>query len=221
MLTKEILLTITPEATTSKLDLTTIVERISAAFEANEFNTVNRKAAFIAQAGHESGYFRAVSENLNYGAKGLLGTFPKYFDVSSAAAYERQPEKIANKVYASRMGNGDEASGDGWKYRGRGLIQLTGKNNYEACGKALGVNLIDNPDWATTPDGSVATAMWFWMKNKLHTFADADDIKGMTKKINGGFIGLEDRLAHYEKAKAVLAPLSTPAPAAAAPTAAS
>jgi putative chitinase len=134
-----------------------------------------------------------------------MGIFKKYFpDEATATAYQRQPEKIANKVYANRMGNGPESSGDGWKYRGRGPIQLTGKDNYRAFAKEMfddWENLFNNPDWVNADrDFALMSAIWFWNKNKLNREADAGDIKTMTRKINGGYIGLEDRIHHYEDA---------------------
>ena len=168
-----------------------------------EINTPLRLAHFLAQCGHESGGFKLVQENLNYGAKGLLGIFKKYFPTETKALqYERKPEKIANLVYGGRMGNGPETSGDGYKYRGRGYIQLTGKDNYTAFGKAI------NEDIATTPD-VVATkypllsAAWFFNKNGLHKIADkgATDavVTEVTKRVNGGTIGLADRIKHFKE----------------------
>lgn len=170
-------------------------------------NTPLRAAHFIAQLAHESGSFHYSSENLNYSARALQAVFRKYFpDEVLAEAYARQPEKIANRVYADRMGNGDEASGEGWKYRGRGLIQLTGKDNYTNCGKATGMDLVDNPDQlADNADAAVAAAGWFWDMRKLNGYADQDDVKAITKRINGGYNGLEDREAYLARAKQVLA----------------
>ena len=170
-----------------------------------DINTPKRVAAFLAQCGHESAGFTTLTENLNYGAAGLRGIFGKYFkDDATAKAFERKPEKIANRVYASRMGNGPESSGDGWKYRGRGPIQLTGKANYLAFAKEMfddWENLFENPDWVTADrDFALMSAIWFWNKNKLNVQADSGDIKLMTKKINGGYIGLEDRIKHYNEA---------------------
>jgi len=170
-----------------------------------EIDTPKRVAAFLAQCGHESGGFMTLKENLNYSAQGLVNIFKKYFPtVIDAEPYARQPEKIANKVYANRMGNGNEASGDGWRYRGRGPIQLTGKDNY----RAFANDYFDDPETLLNdPDllidhipTSLLAAVWFWQKNKLNTYADTGDIKTMTKRINGGFIGLEDRIKHYEHA---------------------
>ena len=171
-----------------------------------EINTTNRIAGFLAQCGHESADFTVLKENLNYGAAGLRGTFGKYFaDDATAKAYERQPEKIANRVYANRMGNGNEASGDGYKYRGRGAIQLTGHDNYQAFATSIGQSLPDTITYLETLEGAIESAAWFWKTHGLNATCDNDDIVAMTKKINGGTIGLDDRKAHYEKAKAVLA----------------
>ena len=168
---------------------------------ASGIDTKERVSMFLAQCGHESGGFTRFVENLNYSAKGLRGTFPKYFpDDATAIAYERKPEKIANKVYANRMGNGPESSVDGYKYRGRGMIMTTGKSNYEAFSKDMNIDVVNNPDLLSM-DMAVAikSAIWFWNKNNLNKFADAKDILGSTKKINGGTIGLEDRTKHYNE----------------------
>ena len=164
-------------------------------------DTAERVCMFLAQTGHESGGFNIFTENLNYSAKGLRGVFGKYFsDDASALAYERKPEKIANRVYGGRMGNGPESSGDGFKYRGRGMIMTTGKDNYTAFSKDSGIDAVNNPDLLAT-DMSVAikSAIWFWNKNNLNKYADAKDITGATKKINGGTIGLDDRTSRYNK----------------------
>ena len=167
---------------------------------ASGIDTKERVCMFLAQCGHESAGFSRFSENLNYSAKGLRGTFPKYFpDDATAVKYERQPEKIANRVYANRMGNGPENSGDGWKYCGRGIIQTTGKANYEAFSKESGIDAINNPDLLKS-DLSIAikSAIFFWNKNNLNSYADKKDIVGSTKKINGGTIGLEEREHLYK-----------------------
>ena len=170
-----------------------------------EINSIERISSFMAQCSHESGSFKSLSENLNYGWQGLRKTFPKYFPTDELAkSYERKPEKIANRVYANRMGNGNEESGDGWKYRGRGLIQLTGKNNYTSFANSIQFSLEKVIEYLGTFDGAVHSACWFWQKNNLNSFADIEDIKGMTKIINGGYNGLEDRIKHYEHAKSVL-----------------
>jgi putative chitinase len=170
-----------------------------------EINTVNRVAGFLAQCGHESADFTVLKENLNYGAKGLRATFPKYFATDAVAAqYERQPEKIANHIYANRMGNGAEATGDGYKYRGRGAIQLTGHDNYAAFAKSINKTLDETVTYCETMDGAIESACWFWKKNNVNATCDANDIVAMTKKINGGTIGLDERKSHYEKAKGIL-----------------
>jgi putative chitinase len=171
------------------------------AMEEFEINTNKRIAAFLAQCAHESGNFRALHENLNYKAEGLMKIFHKYFpDEDTANDYAHNPEKIANRVYANRMGNGDEDSGDGFRYCGRGLIQLTGKTNYESCGAELQVDLDSNPQYLESPEGACRSAAWFWWSRDLNELADTGDIKAITKRVNGGFIGLEDRIAHYETA---------------------
>ena len=205
MLTKDQLLQIAPAAKNSKLNLDALVVALNDEMAASGISTVNRKAAFLAQCAHESGGFCHTAENLNYSADGLLKTFPKYFpDEPTAAIYARQPLRIANKVYANRMGNGDQESGDGFRYRGRGFIQLTGKDNYTKCGVAIGKDLLTMPELLENIECSVKSATWFWNSKNLNALADVDDILNMTKKINGGTIGLSDRIAHYEIAKTVL-----------------
>lgn len=168
-----------------------------------ELNTPLRLAHFLAQAGHESGGFKAVNENLNYGAKGLLSIFKKYFPTEEKAKlYERKPEKIANLVYGARMGNGPETSGEGWKFRGRGYIQLTGKDNYKAFDAVVAESIIDNPDLVATKY-PLLSAAWFFHKNGLHKIADqgATDavVTSVTKRVNGGTIGLPDRIKHFKE----------------------
>lgn len=170
-----------------------------------EINTAQRIAAFIAQCAHESGNFIFLSENLNYKAESLIKVFPKYFkDLATAKQYEKQPAKIANKIYADRMGNGNEASGDGFKYRGRGLIQLTGKTNYTWFAASLEITPEEAAEYMGTFEGACQSACWFWETNKLNDWADKSDIEKMTKIINGGTIGLEDRKKHYAHALHVL-----------------
>lgn len=170
-----------------------------------EINTTQRLAAFLAQCAHESGSFRLLKENLNYSADGLMKVFPKYFpDEKLANAYAKRPELIANKIYANRMGNGSEASGDGFKYCGRGLIQLTGKYNYEKFAESIDTPVEEIPEYLATFEGAVQSACWFWETNNLNSLADSGDIKAMTKKINGGYIGLEDRIHHYNKILEIL-----------------
>ena len=166
-----------------------------------EINTPQRIAAFIAQCAHESGGFRFVKENLNYKAASLRKIFGKYFpDDAIAAAYANRPEMIANRVYGGRMGNGPEASGEGYKYCGRGLLQLTGKENYSWFAASLEIGPEEAAEYLETFEGAAQSACWFWETNNLNVEADAGDIKKMTKKINGGYIGLEDRIKHYEHA---------------------
>lgn len=164
-----------------------------------------RLAGFLAQIIHESGGFTATVENLNYSAAGLLKTFPKYFPTMEIAKeYERKPEKIASRVYANRMDNGPESSGDGWKYRGRGLIQLTGKFNYTRFAEGLSIPLDECVAYMETPEGAVSSAGWFWDNNSLNTYCDKDDFVGLTKRINGGTNGLQDRRHHYDLALKLL-----------------
>lgn len=179
---------------------------LDAAMEEFSINTPKRQAMFLAQVMHESGKLAFVTENLNYKAASLDAVFPKYFKNAGrdATEYERQPEKIANVVYANRMGNGDTESGDGYRFRGRGLIQLTGKDNYRACSEGLGQDLVDDPSYLETPEGACRSAAWFWDKNNLNESADAGDILTNTKRINGGTIGLDDRKHHYEEALTLL-----------------
>jgi putative chitinase len=169
-----------------------------------EINTPQRVASFLAQCAHESGEFLFLKENLNYKAASLRKVFPKYFpDDAIANAYASKPNKaeaIANRVYASRMGNGDEASGDGYRYCGRGLIQLTGKDNYTYFAGSLGISVEEASEYLQTFEGAAQSACWFWETNKLNQYADSGDIVTMTKRINGGTIGLEDRIKHYEHA---------------------
>ena len=173
-----------------------------------EINTPKRIAAFIAQCAHESGGFTALKENLNYKPATLRKLFGKYFPTDALAEeYCSKPNKqaaIANRVYASRMGNGDEASGDGYKYCGRGLIQLTGKSNYVAFADSLEISPEEASEYLATFEGAAQSACWFWETNNLNQFADKGDILTMTKRINGGTIGLEDRIKHYEHALHVI-----------------
>ncbi len=170
-----------------------------------EINTPHRVAAFIAQCAHESGGFKFLKENLNYKAPSLRRVFAKYFPTDDLArAYEKRPQMIANRVYANRMGNGPEESGDGWKYCGRGLIQLTGKNNYTFFAASLDMDVEDVPEYLETFEGAVQSACFFWEQNNLNQWADKGDILTLTKKINGGTIGLDDRIKHYNHALHVL-----------------
>lgn len=170
-----------------------------------EINTPQRMAAFLAQCAHESGGFTALKENLNYRAVTLRKVFPKYFPNDEiASAYAQQQAAIANRVYANRMGNGDEHSGDGFKYCGRGLIQVTGKENYTWFADSLGITPEEASEYMETFEGAAQSACWFWETNNLNNWADKGDIMTLTKRINGGTIGLEDRIKHYEHALHVL-----------------
>jgi len=186
-----------------------------------EINTPQRIAAFLAQTAHESGGYTMLTENLNYKAATLAACWPNRFAVlgadkkpvkengknvptAVANAIAGKPELIANLVYSGRMGNGPAESGEGWAYRGRGLKQLTGKYNYEKCGSSLGVDLVGNPDLLLEPMYAARSAGWFWKANSLSTFADKGDMEGMTKKINGGLIGIDDRKTRYAKVLALL-----------------
>jgi putative chitinase len=174
-----------------------------------EINTPLRLSHFLAQCGHESGGFKLTQENLNYSAKGLNGIFKKYFPTEAdAKPYERNPQKIANKVYGNRMGNGVEATGDGWKFHGRGFIQLTGKDNYTAFTKSIGEDCVTNPDLVASKY-ALASAAWFFNKNGLHKMADggANDatVTSITKRVNGGTIGLPDRIKHFNEYYKLLA----------------
>jgi len=207
----------TPVANTTGLKLDTLkghipdsviamIPEVAAKFE---INTPLRLAHFLAQCGHESGGFRLTQENLNYSAKGLNGIFKKYFPtLDSAVPYERKPEKIANKVYGGRMGNGTEGSGEGWKFHGRGFIQLTGKDNYTAFTKSIGEDCVGNPDLVASKY-ALASAAWFFNKNGLHKMADggANDtvVTSITKRVNGGTIGLPDRIKHFNEYYKLLA----------------
>jgi len=186
--------------------LKALVESLKLLADKYGINTPLRLSHFLAQTAHESGGYRAIEENLNYSADGLNKIFPKYFKNAGrdAQAYHRQPEKIANIVYASRMGNGDTASGDGYKFRGRGVIQLTGRSNYTNFAKDMGIQLEEAVSYLATPQGAVESGAWFWNKNGLNALADKDDVTAVTKKINGGTIGLEDRKKHTEDFKKIL-----------------
>ena len=164
-----------------------------------EINTPDRIAAFLAQCAHESGGFVFIKENLNYKWASLRKVFPKYFPTDALAQqYEKQPEKIANRVYANRMGNGPEESGDGWRFCGRGLIQVTGRENYSWFAASLQISPEEASEYMETFEGAAQSACWFWESNNLNQWADKQDIVTLTKRINGGTIGLEDRKKHYE-----------------------
>lgn len=193
------------------------VEAVAAACQEFNIDTPQRIAGFLSQCAHESGGFERLQENLNYSADGMAGIWPKRFAVLGpdgkpvkkdgknqpnkfALALHRKPEMIANVVYSGRMGNGPTESGEGWKYRGRGLKQLTGKTNHSNCSKGLGVDLVDNPDLLLEPIYAARSAAWFWSTNKCNVYADAEDIEGLTRRINGGLIGIDDRKKRYASA---------------------
>ena len=185
-----------------------VIDQIPGVAEKFGVNTPLRLAHFLAQTGHESGGFKITTENLNYSAKGLATIFKKYFTPESAAEYQRKPEKIANIVYANRMGNGNQASGDGYKFRGRGFIQLTGRDNYTAFGKSVGEDIANNADLVATKY-PLLSAAWFWSKNKLNEIADQGNttevVTKITKRVNGGTIGLNDRIKHFKEYHQLLA----------------
>lgn len=180
------------------------LDHLNAAMEEFGIDTPARQAAFLSQAAHESAQLRDLVENLNYSADSLISIWPRRFSPAEAKDYARQPERIANKVYAGRMGNGNESSGDGWRYRGRGIFQITGRGNYAACSKDLfndeGV-LIEQPELLEQPQSACRSAAWFWNHRELSQWADADDFKTITIRINGGLSGWTDRVGYYERAK--------------------
>ena len=181
------------------------VDALNETFSRFNINTKNQQAMFIGQCSHECGNFRLLEENLNYRAETLMKLWPKRFpSLEFAKQYEKNPRKIANSVYANRMGNRDEASGDGYRFRGRGALQCTGHSTYFHAGKALGVDFVMQPDLVATPKYAALTAGWFWETHKLNPPADALDYTKVTKIINGGTIGLDDRIKHVQHALAVL-----------------
>ena len=178
---------------------------LSQALPDYDINTPQRVAAFLAQCGHESGGFTAIKENLNYKAESLVRVWPKYFpNMDIAHQYAHNQEKIANRAYANRMGNGPEESGDGYRFCGRGLIQLTGRSNYQAFADSIETDINDLPEYLATFEGCVQSACWFWEANNLNQYADNFDLVTMTKKINGGTLGLDDRTERYKKALQIM-----------------
>jgi putative chitinase len=174
-------------------------------FKKYQIDTLLRQAAFIGQTGHESASFKVLEENLNYSAKGLVATWPSRFhDIEFASEYERKPEKIANKVYGGRADLGNTEDGDGWKFHGRGLIQLTGRSNYTVCGLALDKPFAEHPELILDPENACLSAGWFFNKRNLNSLADNEDWETMTKRINGGLIGLNDRIERIHKAIDIL-----------------
>jgi len=179
-------------------------DALSQALPDYEINTPQRIAAFLAQCAHESGSFTAIKENLNYKAESLCKVWPRYFNAGNAAQYAHNQEAIANRAYGGRMGNGPEESGDGWKFCGRGLIQLTGRSNYQAFADSIQISIDDASEYLKTFEGCVQSACWFWEANNLNQYADSGDILTMTKRINGGTLGLDDRIKHYQHALYIL-----------------
>ena len=178
---------------------------LESTFAKYDISSPQRQSSFIGQCAHESGNFRILEENLNYSAARLMAVWPSRFpSLDVAEQYANNPEKLANYVYAGRLGNGNEESGDGWRYYGRGVIQLTGKDNYANCGSGLGVDLVGDPDRLLDPQYAALSAGWFWNKKGLNDLADIADYTTMTKRINGGLIGLDDRKAKIAKALSVL-----------------
>jgi len=182
------------------------LDRLNDAMEEFSIDTPLRQAAFLSQAAHESNQLASLTENLNYSAVRLRQVWPTRFQNDEvAAAYANNPQKLASKVYASRMGNGDEASGDGYRYCGRGIFQLTGKDNYERCGTALGIDLVAHPELVVGPEIAARSAAWFWYSKSLNQLADNEAIGPMTKLINGGSLGVNERTNLFNLAKQVLA----------------
>jgi putative chitinase len=188
----------------------TLADAFNETFERFGILTPLQQASWIGQCGHECGNFKIMEENLNYRAATLLKLFPRTpkrawgFTPEEAAAYEKQPKRIANRIYGNRMGNRDEASGDGFRFRGSGFLQLTGHSNFYHAGKALGVDFVMEPELVRTPKYAAQTAGWFWQTHKINQHADGRDFVTMTKRINGGTIGLDDRIKHINQALAVL-----------------
>ncbi|WP_285961143.1 glycoside hydrolase family 19 protein [Pseudomonas tohonis] len=202
-ITKALITNARPEAGVFISALTPALSRFS-------ITTPARQSTFLAQCAHESAGFSRLAENLNYSAAGLAATWPGRFRGGDgqpnalARAYQRRPVVIANHVYANRMGNGSEESGDGWRYRGRGLLQITGRGMYQRCGEALGLPLLEQPDLLLQPEPAVLSAAWFWQSNGLNALADAGDLEGITRRINGGLNGLAERKALWLKAREAL-----------------
>jgi putative chitinase len=188
-----------------------LADAFNETFQRFGINSPVQQASWIGQCGHECGNFKILEENLNYRAATLLKLFPRTpkrawgFTPEEAAAYEKQPQKIANRIYGNRMGNRDEASGDGYRFRGSGFLQLTGHSNFYHAGQALGEDFVMQPELVRTPKYAAMTAGWFWQTHKLNQYADSRDFVMMTKKINGGIIGLDDRIKHINHALDIIA----------------
>lgn len=202
MISKEQLAQIMPKATAENLER--YCQPLNDAMAKFEINTPTRIAAFVAQLAHESDSFAATVENLNYSAMGLLKTWPRLYDPALATKYAHKAEAIANRSYGGRMGNGDEASGDGWLFRGRGLIGITGRTNYELCGRGIGADLVNHPELLEGPVYAAMSAAWFWQWRGLSPFADRGAFITITRRINGGTIGLESRIEFWNRAKSVI-----------------
>lgn len=198
MINKAQLAALAPSAQSVTLD--TYVDAINKTFDKFQIVTKARQAMFLANILHETGELKSFSENLNYSSTALVSVWPSHFDVSTAIKYQRNPQAIANRAYANRMGNGNEASGDGWKFRGRGCIQITGRSNYTALAHDMGMTLDDCVNWCATPLGAVESAGWFWNRGRCNSYADRGDVAGCRKVVNGGTIGLDDVQARYTKA---------------------
>jgi putative chitinase len=204
------LIDIAPYAKNSKYDIESLCKYIDEIFSIQknyfrDLSTNKRRASFLSQCAYESTHFCRFSENLNYSQRGLLLVFPKYFNTERAKEYARNPQKIANRVYANRLGNGSESSGDGWKYRGRGMIQLTGRYHYRSCSEFLGEDLLSNPQFLETPEGAVKSAYWFWYNNpSLNIYSEQDNVKEVTRIVNGGLRGISERVNLYKNALRVL-----------------
>ncbi|WP_165678219.1 glycoside hydrolase family 19 protein [Metapseudomonas otitidis] len=211
IITEQQLLQILPNARTVAGVFVSAINRAAARYD---ITSRARFCAFLAQAGHESADLTRLVENLNYGAAGLANTWPGRFAVDPTARQrvpnglalrlERQPEAIANAVYGNRMGNGPAASGDGWRYRGRGLFQITGRAQYQRCGRALGLSLVEQPELLERPEHAALSAAWFWEDNGLNALADAGDFEAVTRRINGGLTGLAERSLLWGRARAAL-----------------
>jgi putative chitinase len=186
------------------IDNEELITALNDTLDKYDINTPIRIQHFLAQVGHESGHLKVFRENLNYSSSGLLRVFPKYFSSTQATSYARQPQKIASRVYANRLGNGNEASQEGWKYKGRGVIQITGKYNYQLISDDLDIDFINEPELLETLPYSILSAGWYWDRTELNKWADKDDVLTITKKINGGTNGLQDRKEILAKAKTII-----------------
>jgi putative chitinase len=202
LINAKLITSISPTANKAIVDA--IVEFLPVYAKKYDFLKPIRLAHFLGQTAHESGGFRVVAENLNYSADALRRVFPRHFRVVDANKFHRNPEMIANHVYANRMDNGNYASGDGWRFRGRGLIQLTGRYNYTQFGKSIGMTAEQVVEYCTTPEGMIEASAWFWATNSLNQLADSDNIEAVTRRINGGTNGLDDRIKYTNNAKKAL-----------------